>query len=117
MNIRDKWGRAWCYLLDGMEMDDAFKHADEDIAKALEEKRIELLESFDSLVLEEKSKKMKEEEERTCENCYYHIYKDVCPVSFEAQGQLSSTGTFYCPYWTQRNSLARAFKLHRGEIK
>jgi uncharacterized hydantoinase/oxoprolinase family protein len=49
-------------------------------------------------------------EEQTCENCYYRIYKDDCPVPFEIQGQLSSTGTFYCPYWTQRDSLAHALK-------
>ncbi|MEA1997725.1 MAG: hypothetical protein U9N61_00155 [Euryarchaeota archaeon] len=52
---------------------------------------------------------MKEEEE-TCENCYYNIYKDDCPVPFEMQGQLSSTGTFYCPFWTHRNSLSHTLK-------
>jgi len=49
-------------------------------------------------------------EEQACGNCYYHIFKDECPVPFEMQGQLSSTATFYCPYWTQRDSLAHTLK-------
>ena len=60
-----------------------------------------------------------ETEEQTCRNCYYHIYKDDCPVPFEAQGQLSSTGPFFCPYWTQKDSLAHTLKCieEKGERK
>jgi len=53
---------------------------------------------------------MTNKEKENCENCYWNQDEEECPVPFEVQGQLSSTGTFYCSFWVLRED-----KNSRGE--
>lgn len=39
-----------------------------------------------------------------CSTCYYNN-KVECPIPFMLQGQLSSTGTFYCPSWVDEEEI------------
>jgi len=47
------------------------------------------------VMTDKKTNKKKED----CESCYWNQDEEECPVPSELQGQLSSTGTFYCPFW------------------
>ena len=54
--------------------------------------------------------KMNTEEKEDCDNCYFYDKQDECPVPFVAQGQLSSTGHFYCPFWIEDTFLSKVKK-------
>ncbi|MCK5345148.1 MAG: hypothetical protein KAR20_17180 [Candidatus Heimdallarchaeota archaeon] len=53
---------------------------------------------------------MNTEEKEDCDNCYFYDKQDECPVPFVAQGQLSSTGHFYCPFWIEDTFLSKVKK-------
>jgi len=50
---------------------------------------------------EKRNFKMKKQ---NCSNCYYRDRQNECPIPFEIQGQLSSTGEFYCPWYVEEEN-------------
>jgi len=52
-----------------------------------------------------------------CSTCYFRDKQDECPVLFELQGQLSSTGIFYCSFWVEEVRRHKNEKIPKNQNK